>query len=137
MTTTIPDGQSPLRSLMSEAGEFPYTPLQNFKEAKKYDDAYVIMQGDDGGQIYLAVPLNFVKCEEAVLQRLLEEIDELSWKDPSMAMIYYERIPIGRGIPGGMGGGKTTNSLWVHERLESHKDRILQVIQGKRKSIKV
>lgn len=109
---------SPLRDLMSQAGKIEFRPVKSFFEAKKYTDAYVIFEGDGGGQIYLSCPMKLVRCSEKALQKLLLKIDEKQWKDPSMAHISYERMTVGEIIAGGMDGGVATEGVWLHPEIE-------------------
>ena len=46
--------------------------------------------------------------------------------------MFYERVPVGGGVAGGMGGARITDGVWVHETLESLglADAIRQVIAG-------
>ncbi len=108
---------SPLRNLLSETGTVPVVTLHRLEEAKKYFDAYVIFEGDDGGQIYLSCPAAMVHCSEDALKELLLTIDKAQWNDPTMARICYERMETG-GISGGMGGGFAAKSLWLHPNIE-------------------
>ncbi|MEK7554836.1 MAG: hypothetical protein AAB518_02540 [Patescibacteria group bacterium] len=110
--------ESPLRKLFSKAHNQKFEPLEGFDEAKKYDDGYLIMEGDDGGQIYLSIPAKLITIPEVNCQKLLEAIDGAIWGDLEMARICYERIEINQGIVGGMGGGMATSSLWLHNNLE-------------------
>ena len=85
-----------------------------------YPDAYVVLQGDWGGQIYLTAPVTHVKCSEAELSSLLVALDHHAWpcNDGDGAEMFYERFAPGAGVAGGMGGGTTTYSVWLHPELE-------------------
>jgi hypothetical protein len=60
-----------------------------------------------------------VSCSEASLERLLLDLDAISWpgNDEDMAHLVYERRAVGEGISGGMGGGVITRDGWVHPAL--------------------
>ena len=105
---------------------------------KSYPDGVVIFEGDYGGQLYVVVPSSLVKCTEQDLKQLLSDLDALKWNDASGARVYYERHPVGSGVPGGMGGAVVTQGIWIHDnfmklRLDS---AIREVIEGKRKTLK-
>lgn len=57
---SIPEHQSAVRNMVSESHGLDYKPLKDLEEAKEYDDAYIIMEGDWGGQIYLVAPVRLV-----------------------------------------------------------------------------
>lgn len=113
----LPAHERPLGRLVGDSGQDIYQPLQSLEEAKLQPDGVVILQGDDGGQIYVVVIADDVACSQARLEQLLLEIDGRCWKDPSMARVYYERRPVGSGVPGGKGGGLVTTSTWIHKEL--------------------
>lgn len=115
----LPDHESAVRRLYSDAHGLPYTPLHTLEEAKTFDDGIVVFEGDDGGQIYLVTPASRVVCSERTLRHLLDQLDEIEWPsgDGCGARIFYERQPIGTGIPGGMGGGAVTGDIWIHPRI--------------------
>lgn len=54
-----------------------------------------------------------------------------------MARIFYERLPIGSAVPGGTGGGRVTEGVWLHPRLEEQGVRpaVEAVIAGERDRI--
>ena len=74
----IPAHHSALRQMIAEANGLAYEPLKNFNEAKAVEDAVMIMEGDDGGQIYLVCPIRLVRCEEENLYKLLAELDKFA-----------------------------------------------------------
>jgi hypothetical protein len=134
----LPQHESGVRRMVSDAKGLPYCPLHSLEEAKSVSDGVIIFEGDDGGQIYLVCPASLVNCCVETLQQLLEDIDILMWKDMSAARIFYERHSIGSGIVGGMGGGLVTEDLWVHERIRKLQLElnIREVIVGRRARIK-
>lgn len=113
----IPDHESPVRRTIADANGTPYHALETRQEAQAHPEGVVILEGDDGGQIYLTCPGSQVRCSEAALDQLLEDIDALAWDDLSAARVFYERLPLGSTVVGGMGGGKITDGLWVHAQL--------------------
>lgn len=110
------DEGSPLRSLIEGSGYKAYPSLE---EALNHRDSTVILEGDDGGTIYLVVPADQVRCDEAILRRLLADIDRMCWKDPDMTRLVFERRPVGSAVSGGMGGGKVGDALWLHHEIEA------------------
>lgn len=134
----LPDHESGLRRMFAESHGQPYHALHTLEEAKSCPDGVVILEGDDGGQIYVVAPVSLVKCSEQDLKQLLRDLDTLEWDDPSMALVYYERRSVGSGVPGGMGGATVTQDIWIHKnfvklRLDS---AIREVIEAKRKTLK-
>ena len=63
-----------------------------------------------------------------------EDIDACAWDDLSGARVFYERMPPGTTVSGGMGGGKITDGLWVHGQLADMglTARIAAVFDGSR-----
>lgn len=112
----LPDKERPLGRFMADAHGVAFRPLASLAEAKAADDGVVILQGDDGGQVYLVCPASLVRCAEATLEQLLIDLDELAWpgNDPNMRRVYYERLATGSGVPGGMGGGRVAAEPWIH-----------------------
>src|SRR4051812_24771434 len=62
--------QSPLRSMMAEASGNTYTALETLVAAREHPGSVVIFEGDDGGTIYLTIPVREVACDEPVLRQL-------------------------------------------------------------------
>lgn len=112
----IPEGQSAVRYVQGLRGA-EFRPIANFEEAKKTPDAYVILEGDWGGQIYLVVPMSLVLCSEPTLRALLLELDRRQWNELEGVGLYFERHAVGDLIPGGMGGGRPLSGLWIHRAL--------------------
>jgi hypothetical protein len=112
------DHESGLRRLMADAAGEPYVAYTSLAEASADPHGAVILEGDDGGQIYVACPASSVRCSEEDLQRLLNDIDAFAWNDPDAAAVRYERRPGGSGIAGGMGGARVMAGVWVHEELQ-------------------
>ena len=97
----------------------------------------MILQGDDGGQIYLVARATEVKCSAEALQQLLIDLDEIAWpeNDASARGIFYERRPVGSCISGGMGGGMVSEKIWIHKKFSESEPAILSVLGGNRDRI--
>jgi hypothetical protein len=130
--------ERPVASFQAEASGKPYQPLSSLAEAKQYGDGVLILQGDDGGQIYVVIRAIDVKCPAEVLEKLLIDLDEIAWpgSDTDMRRIYYERRPIGETIAGGMGGGLVSKTPWIHEEFAKLAPEILAVLRGQRPRIR-
>lgn len=115
----LPNHESAVRRFISDAHGLAYNPLHSLEEARIYDDGIIVFEGDNGGQIYLVAPASQVMCSEKTLKHLLDQLDEIERPsgDGCEAHIYYERKPVGTGIPGGMGGGAVTGDIWLHPRI--------------------
>ena len=116
-TEPTPPHGSPLRHLMAEAEGKPYRSPKSLAAAQQAADGAVILEGDDGGQIYLVVPAREVRCSEDALRTLLADLDRINWDDLSMAHLVYEQRPVGSPVAGGMGGGLVTTSAWIHPEI--------------------
>jgi len=134
---TPPMEERPLASFLAEASGNSYQPLSTLDEAKKHNDGILILQGDDGGQIYVVARATCVKCSVETLEQLLIDLDEIAWpgNDANSRRIYYERRPIGSGIAGGMGGGFVSETLWIHEKFAKLVPAVLAVLRGERTRI--
>ncbi len=134
----LQDHERPLGALGADSLSAPYVPCKSLKDAQAVPDGVVILQGDDGGQIYVVCPASQVACTAEALADLLQDLDGLAWNNPEMAHIYYERRPIGSGIAGGMGGAFVASGPWVHAAFVELqlKDRIVDVLQGRRARIR-
>ncbi|MFN3431388.1 MAG: tetratricopeptide repeat protein [Candidatus Sericytochromatia bacterium] len=105
--------------ILADQGRLPYRPLRSLDEARAYPDAVVIAEGDSGGQVYFTCPVRLIRCTEAELMLLLEDVDATRWGafDNGGAGLYYERLSVGDGVWGGMGGGVINEGVWVHDGL--------------------
>jgi hypothetical protein len=101
----IPDHHSPVRSMWAEGHGEPYIALKTLDDARKVAETAAVMEGDSGGEIYLTCPIRLVACSESALTQLLDDIDSIEWNDPSSIGLYYDVLPVGSGVGGGMGGG--------------------------------
>lgn len=108
-----------MRELINESENIPYVAFENLTEAKKIPNSVVILQGDDGGTIYLTCPVNLIKCSEDKLRKLLEYIDKQFWNDLSGTGIYYEIFTEGDIVPGGMNGGIVVDGIWIHPEVNN------------------
>ncbi|MCC7522673.1 hypothetical protein IT407_02650 [Candidatus Uhrbacteria bacterium] len=124
-----------LRAMVSKSKGEEYQAIESLEEAKRIKSSYLILQGDDGGQIYVVCPISLVVCGEDSIARLLGEIDDLIWKDSTMAGYYFEAHEPGAVISGGKGGGRAEVDLWVHPELEPLKNKIELVLKNKLASI--
>ena len=120
--------------MLADAHGTPYAALPSLKEARRVPDAAVVMEGDDGGSIYLTCPVRLVRCDEAALRQLLRDLDAHDWDDPEGAGLFYEVAPVGSGVAGGTGGGVVTDGVWLHPELEAKglRGRVEAVIAGRR-----
>ena len=110
----LPEGVSPVRYIMADADGVEYRHCRTLDEARQIADAVIVMEGDDGGQVYLTCPVRHIRCEETALRQLLEDVDALGWGDMSGAGMFYEILPVGSGVAGGMHGGVVVDGLWLH-----------------------
>lgn len=135
----LPEHESGVRRLVSDARGMPYHLLRSLKEAKSSADGVVILEGDDGGQIYVVCPASLVKCSEEALNHLLRDLDTIAWphNDLHSARLFYEQLAVGSPVFGGMGGATVTEDIWIHQKfMEAGLDeRIREVIKGQRSSI--
>ena len=122
---------------MSEASGNTYVAFESFAAAREQPDSIVIFEGDDGGTIYLTIPVREVACGEPALRQLLMDIDTMCWADHSMARTVYEFVPVGAAVAGGMGGGQAIDGLWLHPRVEALglREDIQQVLNGQRERL--
>ena len=126
--------------MVSDARHISYQPLHSLDEAKSFSDGVVILEGDDGGQIYIVSPASLVECSAETLNQLLRDLDAIAWpgNDPNSARVFYERLPIGAPVFGGMGGAIVSSDVWVHDAFCKLKldAPIRNVIFGKRAGIR-
>lgn len=60
-----------------------------------------------------------MRCEEASLDQLLFDLNVIIWpEDMDGARVFYERLPVGSGVSGGMGGGIVIDGVWVHDEFQ-------------------
>ena len=131
----LPEQESGLRRMIADAQGRQYRTFRSLLEAKSSPDSIVVFEGDYGGQIYVVAKVAVISCSEQVLVSLLSELDSLKWKDPQGMGLYFEEAEIGQPIPGGMGGGRVTEGVWVHPRLQQYSSKVEDVLTGKRSSL--
>jgi hypothetical protein len=126
-----------LRRMVSDAHGTSYRAFRSLEEARGAEDGIVVMQGDDGGSIYLTCPVHLVRCNEAALGRLLLDLDRYIWNDPDSAAMFFEQAPVGSGIAGGTGGSSVIAGVWLHPKLEQKQLRpaVEAVLADRRKRI--
>jgi hypothetical protein len=122
----LPDHESGVRRMMADAQRTPYVSFKSLADAKSHPDSVVILEGDDGGQIFVVCSASKVKCSEETLRQLLSDLDARTWKSPDMAHIYYEQRKTGESVAGGMGGA-VAGETWIHQ--EFHKLGLAGAIQ--------
>jgi hypothetical protein len=105
-------------------GTNSFKSYSDLETAKSDPNAYVVMEGDWGGQIYLTCPVKYVICDEDMLRKILKKLDHMCWKcnGGDGAEIYYETWSQGEDVPGGMGGGLATDGLWIHPKILEEND---------------
>jgi len=137
----IPDHESPVRRMLADAHGGSYVAYASRDEAAADPDAAMVMEGDYGGQIFLACPLRRVQASDEALDELLHELDRIAWgRDYTEACdVRFERAPVGSGVAGGMGGGRVDEAIWVHDEFVSAglDARIREVIRGERRRLEV
>jgi len=126
--------KNPMRDLMADAEGIDYPTFDSLSEAQSNPHGIVVLEGDDGGQIYVIARASDVACSEQTLLQLLRDIDAREWPNnsPDMAHLCFEAREIGEGIAGGMGGGLVQEHPWVHARLKFLETAICDVLNGKR-----
>jgi hypothetical protein len=70
----IPGHESPVRRIVADSSGEEYGAIKSFSEAKKIPNAYVVFEGDYGGQIYLTCPMSKINCNEKILKQLFSDI---------------------------------------------------------------
>ena len=133
--TPTQEHESTLRLMVAHAQGHAYRSLRSLAEAREVTDATLVFEGDYGGTIYLTCPVWQIACSEATLRSLLEDIDARYWREPNGAGLYFEVFPVGRRVPGGVGGGLVLEDVWVHPRLDQKgisAGDIADVVHGKR-----
>ena len=128
--------ESPLRRLMSDSGGAPLESFADLASAQADPLGVVVLEGDEGGQIYVVARAVQVLCSQPTLHQLLADIDSEQWNDPSSARLTFERQPPGALVAGGMGGGRATEGIWVHDELHSLAAAIEAVLHGHRQRLR-
>jgi hypothetical protein len=112
---------SDVRQFLADVNGEEYFSFASLDDARADPQGTVILDGDDGGQIYLAFPSRAINCSEATLDVLLHDLDSIAWpgNGDDTALVAYERHALGDGVLGGMGGGVVTPDGWVHPEFSS------------------
>jgi hypothetical protein len=126
--------KSPLRELMAETHGVEYRAFASLSDAQDDPNGIVVLEGDDGGQIYVVTSARTVACSEQTLRQLLRDLDAREWPNnpPDMAHLCFESKPLGAPISGGMGGARVGEQPWVHPRLKPLESVICAVLSGQR-----
>ena len=127
--------ESPLRRMIADSAATGYEAFATLDAARRAPNAFVILDGDDGGQIYVVAPVERVACPESTLHSLLHDIDACEWNAPDMARLVFERRRPGGAIPGGMGGAVASPNVWTHPKLSVKRAAILAILAGQRATI--
>jgi hypothetical protein len=132
----IPGHESPVRRMLADADGAEYVAYATRAEAAADPDAAMVLEGDWGGQIYVACPLTEVAASDEALTELLVALDRLAWpyNDADGRQIRFERAAAGSGVAGGMGGGCVDRTIWVHEEFVAAglDEQIREVVRGRR-----
>lgn len=134
----LADGEDALRSMIAESKGTAHVFYKSLAEVQQDPDGVVILQGDDGGTIYLTCPASKVACSEQTIWKLLREVDKEFWGNPEdMAKVFFERLPVGSGVWGGMSGGGVQEDVWVHPELVriGVSDETVEVVHGGRSGL--
>ena len=120
MIDRLPDHESGLRRLIADSTGGEYRAVRSLDEARAQPDGFVVLEGDDGGQIYAVFPAGAVERSAEALEQLLHDLDEIAWPGnaPNSARVFYERHRAGSPIPGGMGGGNAAPGGWIHDEFK-------------------
>jgi len=135
----IPEHHSTVSHIMNAKQGTEYLPLKSLEEAKQHDDAIVVLEGDYGGIIYATCPVKHLKenITSQEISDLCKALERKYWgygtsKVPDCIPqeggwdVNYQRLAVGRGVWGGMGGGKVEDGLWIHSKLS---DELVQRIR--------
>jgi hypothetical protein len=87
--------------------------LFSLEEAAHFPDSYAVFGADSGGQVMATCPLPLLRCDEATVKRLADDLGVLLWNDDTGG-VSYERYTPPAIVGGGMGGGQITGELWIH-----------------------
>ena len=136
MLTTISSGLlemlSGTRLKAGLVGLFEGRKTMTFQVAKSLPDAYIIMEGDYGGQCFLTAPMRIIKCEEKDLRQLLFDLDSIYWDHIQGTVLTFAEHKPGDFIDSGENGGRIQEDLWVHNDLIEMglEDSVRRVLSG-------
>lgn len=90
------------------------------------------MEGDCGGQTYVAAPAKLVSCDEKILGQLLQDLDELAWHNTAGQQLTNQKHQVGKHLRRRNGWAEATGDVWVHQKLRELgiENRIRKVISG-------
>jgi hypothetical protein len=130
--------ERPLGRILHEVQNVPFHPLTSLEQARATPNAYLIMEGDWGGQIYLTAPVHLLRCTSSDLASLLAELDAHAWscnEGAGCGFFFEARAPLD-GVTGGMGGGVTTSDVWLHPELVTagFESRVREVLLGEHRA---
>jgi hypothetical protein len=135
---TIAPYERPLGRILHEAEDTPFHPIESLDSARTEPNAYVIMEGDWGGQIYLTAPVRLLRCDVAELELILQELDAHAWScnGGEGCGFFFEERESFEGVSGGMGGGATLRDLWIHPELveAGFEPRVRKVLFGENRT---
>lgn len=143
----IPPGNNPVEFMLAAAAGTTYRRYANLAEARRHDDATLVMVADFGGQVLLTSPVRHITASEPALTQLLLDLEDITWGlgfdarpagAESEASMHFEPRNIGSGVVGGRGGGAVVDGLWLHPELEVElclRDEIERVLRGQRPRI--
>lgn len=100
------------------------TVILNYNEAIHHQNSYLLIYGDECGQIYLTIPLRKVKIGPDRFGDITTKVDSYGWANPRSCGYTLELAEPGTEAYGGMGGGKFEKELWIHPELRSVKREI-------------
>lgn len=86
----------------------------------------------------MVCPASLVNCSSSALDKLLQDLNRLVWNNQTDGTsIYYERHQIGKGIAGGMGGGRVTDGVWLHSKFSNLnlQTKVEEILRGERESL--
>jgi len=83
---------------MANAAGTEYSSFPCLEDAQAAADGAVILEGDDGGQVYAALPASIVRCSELALEELLRDLDHIAWP----GNILFAAVPGLQGSAAGM-----------------------------------
>ena len=98
----LPEHESGLRRLIADASADAYIAFKSLAEAQAHPDGVVVLEGDDGGQIFAVFPAAQVRCSIAVLEQLLRDLDDIAWpgNDTDASRVVYECRRLGAAVAG-------------------------------------
>ncbi len=129
----IPAHCNPVDFFMAQAegAASKYRPLASLQEAQGVEHGVMTMVADYGGQVLLSVPAKQVRAHATTLQRLLSDLESITFGsgfnaadsgEIDSANMYFQIAPPGTGLWGGCGGGLVTDGLWLHDELDHELD---------------